>query len=102
MSTWLIVKYLLVFVDVTEYLVSTAVSPPPGCIATQIIIFEANITYTPPEIEWPTPSGLTEVTALQKCKTFIETTVAFQGCKSVAAINLVTALDSCVLDLKVR
>lgn len=85
----------------TEYLVSKAISPPSGCIATQIEVFEANITYIPTVRTWPTPTGRTEITALQECKAVIEADISFAGCKSVAAINLVAALDSCVIDLQV-
>jgi hypothetical protein len=89
-------------IDVTDYLVSKAVSPPPGCLATQVIAYEFNLTYVSPTVEWPTPNGLTEITALQHCKTKIEDSVAFQGCKHITAINFVIALDSCVADLQVR
>ena len=85
----------------TEYVVSKAISPPPGCISTTIETFEANIQLIPTEPTWPTPNGLTEMIALQQCKTVLEAQVAFEACRNIRELNYVAVLDSCVVDLQV-
>lgn len=53
------------------------------------------------DFTWPTPKNITEVQAFQKCKTTVEASVAFQGCKDVPDIGFSVSLDSCVIDIQV-
>lgn len=54
------------------------------------------------DFTWPTPTNITEVQAFQKCKTTVEASVAFQGCKNVPDIGFSVSLDSCVIDIQVN
>lgn len=53
------------------------------------------------DFTWPTPKNITEVQAFQKCKTTVEASIAFQGCKDVPDIGFSVSLDSCVIDIQV-
>ncbi|XP_078310359.1 uncharacterized protein LOC144618356 [Crassostrea virginica] len=92
----------LVGEDVTEVMIQQATSPPSHCLSrAALVLFEFNATYISRDFTWPTPTNITEVQAFQKCKTTVEASVAFQGCKNVPDIGFSVSLDSCVIDIQI-
>ncbi|XP_078310499.1 uncharacterized protein LOC144618409 [Crassostrea virginica] len=93
----------LVGEDVTEVMIQQATSPPSHCLSrAALVLFEFNATYISRDFTWPTPTNITEVQAFQKCKTTVEASVAFQGCKNVPDIGFSVSLDSCAIDIQVN
>ncbi|KAH9523928.1 hypothetical protein Btru_047521 [Bulinus truncatus] len=90
--------------DITDKLIEQA-KEPDHCYDpnTDPVIFEADITYTYDikTVQWPTPSGLEEQYVRNLCTEAVtKTSLAAAGCDKNYGIDIKSATESCVKDIK--